>query len=487
MNSIEYPSLATDAAIESDGRRICLLAADSDSQVFGASAHARAFARRGWRVIFAVPKPESLPQNALERIKNFEVVQIALEALPYSSAALKAGVIGVFATGSKLARFRQNFEDRLLMLQADEARPAIFTGYNGLVYEKFEEGLAWRLGYDFVALNGPRDARAAKEFLGADDESLVVTGIGHDSPQIEKITCERPSLLFAEQVVVPSRPGERVYLARELVRIARENPGWDVIVKPRVRPTETTFHQIKSHISPLIQANGPLPDNLLISYEPIESGCAKASVFCTISSTALFTALRTEIPSFVIGDFGVRNGLGTHVFARSGVVLNLRDIHSLDELGPLQINNDWVADLGFCDDHREQLIDRIESGAFVAGDFRQLFYSNHSQIAFDNMRDQAILLRQEVDRAKMAYRDGRFSEAIEHFELAFNLNPGSSKILRMKAECEIAVGAYQDATETLKAAQNLKPDNRQIRKRLFAVRGRWLCLPGLSGWAKFRF
>ena len=66
--------------------------------------------------------------------------------------------IGVFLTGSKISDVRL----ALGLLPAGE-RPLLFCGFNGVVLEKFIEGMSWRLGYDLICLNGPRDRDAMLE------------------------------------------------------------------------------------------------------------------------------------------------------------------------------------------------------------------------------------------------------------------------------------------------------------------------------------
>ncbi len=467
----------------SSDRPVCILFADSDSQVFGAMSHATGFASAGWHVVFATVDPDGLPETALARIAGYDRITVALDELPHHPAVREAGALGIFATGSKLAAFRRALEEACATWGEGEARPAIFTGYNGLVYEKFEEGLAWRLGYDFIALNGERDRRAAVAFLGRDDDCFVITGIGHDVPPVEREPTARPMLLFAEQVIVPSSYNERAYLAQELRRLAEENPRWDIVVKPRINLHETTFHKVRHHIEPLILSNGPLPDNMEISYEPIEDLYRRARLFATISSTALFAALRAGIDSFVIGDFGIRNQLGTHVFVASGIMRNLHSITDLDAAEPVQCNPEWLADLGFLQDTRSHLVGAIARQRFTAGQFAPQFYAAASQDAFGVMREASTAFKIEMANGKQAFQERLYAQAAHAFAAAAHANPTSTTARRMEAEARFRNGDYAAARDALLDARRLKPENRRIARRLRIVSGPARHIP----WLRNRF
>lgn len=159
-------------------RRV-LLACDLDSQVFGALPLALAFAARGWGVTFAIESVRALPQPLLERLtRDFSIIERSIGALPSEDVLFEHDAVGVFVTGSRLALFRHFLE--LSARVKMRPRPAIFCGFNGLVFEKFEEGLAWRLGYDVIGLNSPRDRDAFLDFVHDTDfaeQPAVVVGL----------------------------------------------------------------------------------------------------------------------------------------------------------------------------------------------------------------------------------------------------------------------------------------------------------------------
>lgn len=352
------------------GRRV-LLCCDLDSQIFGALPIASAFAARGWRPVFAIDrsKTKSIPQVLVDRVSaSFEVVEVRLGALPTSEEIFDYAAVGVFATGSQLALFRHMLE--LAAKVRKRPRPAIFCGFNGLVFEKFEEGIGWRLGYDVIALNGPRDRDALEDFLQGSDFSgqpAVVVGLRRKAAAAPR-TPTRPNpgakklFVFAEQVVVPRWPLERKNLVATLARLAQASPGWQVVIKARVRPQEQTFHEQPAPVERLIKRLASKPANLTLSYEPLDGFLERADLFATISSTALFDAFDHGVPSLIASDFGLRNADGAHVFFSSGLLTRLGDLASLDDAPRLAPDARWLERVGYGGAHSpDTLIDWLET------------------------------------------------------------------------------------------------------------------------------
>ncbi|RXF75413.1 DUF6716 putative glycosyltransferase [Hansschlegelia zhihuaiae] len=202
--------------------RSALLACDLDSQVFGALPLALAFQARGWRVTFAVESARTLPKSLLERLAGqFSVLERSINALPTDDEAFRHAAIGVFVTGSRLALFRHTLE---IAARAKRLpRPALFCGFNGLVFEKFEEGVAWRLGYDVIGLNGPRDQDAFVDFVHATDfeqQPSVIVGL-------RRKTDAPPRPLKIPQSVVPEADEDRANDAADADADAGEDQETD--------------------------------------------------------------------------------------------------------------------------------------------------------------------------------------------------------------------------------------------------------------------
>ena len=383
-------------------QRSVLFACDLDSQVFGALPLARAFAKRGWKAVFALDPTRSLPATVAAQLAGeFEVLSRPISSLPCEDDAYAYDAIGVYVTGSRLALFRHTLE--LAARIKPGRRPALFCGFNGLVFQKFEEGVAWRLGYDVMCLNGPRDADDFIDFVqgsGYAEQPFAVVGLRRrpDLPmrpqRPPRTDGGRKTFVFAEQVIVPRGHRERQSLVATMIRLAKASPKWDVVIKGRVRPNEETFHQQSAHIETLVNEEPNRPANLILSYDSLGPWLEKADLFATISSTALFDALDYGAPSLVVTDFGLRNADGAHVFFSSGLTVRLHELESLDQAPWLEPDRRWLDRVGYGESSSpDSLIDALERfdpaqplpPAFVT-------YQAAAQVATDSvLRGPAIL------------------------------------------------------------------------------------------------
>ncbi|GLK67831.1 DUF6716 putative glycosyltransferase [Hansschlegelia plantiphila] len=349
-------------------QRRVLFACDLDSQVFGALPLALSFAARGWRVGFAIDAGR-MGGAVRERLSGrFEIIERSLGALAVQEDALGCDAIGVYATGSRVALFRHAAELAARVL--GRPRPALFCGFNGLVLNRFEEGVAWRLGFDQICLNGPRDREAFSHFVTTTEFSgqpVVVTGLRRRTDAAPQPMKPQPGpgrrlFVFAEQVAAPADPRRRFELVTALARLAAASPGWDVAIKARVRPEEQTFHDQTRHVEKLVAKLPDRPANLFVSYEPLDDLLPRADLFGTISSTALFDALDNGVPSLLVADFGVRNAHGAHVVFGSGLSVKLGELASLDAAPRRAPDPQWLDRVGYGDQHSpDALIDRLEA------------------------------------------------------------------------------------------------------------------------------
>ena len=121
-------------------------------------------------------------------------------------------------TGSKMAN-SAGFQ-----LLTGASRPLLFCGFNGVVLEKFQEGISWRLGYDVICLNGSRDLDALKRITAETPFSIqgtAVTGLTRNVVENGLPYDKRErQLVFAEQVVMPRSFEDRARLVRILAGLA---------------------------------------------------------------------------------------------------------------------------------------------------------------------------------------------------------------------------------------------------------------------------
>jgi hypothetical protein len=416
-----------------------LLVADSDSQLLACQALADAVRGLGGAVtVNAIPKPGT-PAGVLTALERSGPLWSMSTSRLLADPRLEAfDAIGVYLTGSKLAEFRSTY--RLSRQRQRQRLRPLFCGFNGVVLERFEEAIAWRLGYDLICLNGPRDQARLDLLLRHTPfhgQRSVITGLARNRPAAASSRERERLLVFAEQVVMPAAPVERRRLVQMLARLARRSPDWQVLIKPRVAAHETTFHAVDTHISSTLrEALGSPPANLQLSYDPLPQLLQRSRLLATVSSTALFDALDFGCRPVVVADFGLRQDLGTPFFAASGL---LRCLEASDDLDALEHGSDpdpaWLHWVGYHPD-------------FSAANL---------------LTELAALAGGQHEPAPMQLR---------HPGYVVNAADLSTNQLRRGAEAAIRSRDYAEATRLLEIAQLHRPDNRNIGRRLAAVRQR---------------
>src|SRR3546814_5965600 len=145
---------------------------------------------------------------------------------------------------------------------------------------------------------------------------------------------------FFEQTVIPRYHQERLFLADQLVALARRNPTLRFAIKPRVHAGEATLHRTWHHLEPLLRqsafATGGWPDNLEIVSQPASNLLGMASHCLNVCSTVAAEAIHARIPTVLIGDFGAHDDYGMEYFYGSGLIKNFADIEFPFVLGPRQ-------------------------------------------------------------------------------------------------------------------------------------------------------
>jgi len=413
-----------------------LLIGDSDSQLLACEALCRFPEHLHVEVtINAIPR-EGTPEAILRRAEGLGTLwRFQMGQLVSNPALLQFDAIGVYLTGSKISDFRER-----LNLVPTRKRPLLFCGFNGVVLEKFAEGISWRLGYDLICLSGPRDREALDQIVAGTPfqrQATVLTGLQRNaSAEAGGLAQEerRRQLVFTEQVVMPRSNQERAVMVRILADLARRSPNWDVLIKPRIAPGEATFHEVTQHISQtLLESIGQPPGNLRLEYRPLPELLSQARLMATVSSTAFFDALDFGCRPLAMADFGLNPAHGSHVFAGSGVWQKLDsvpDLDALDEELPLP-NQQWLAWMGYGQTWKpEELI-----------------------LALQNLQ------KSEVKRIKT--------------ELGYmsNVNVSFTQ-LRHKSEHAIQAKNWSEAQNLLMLATLMRPTHRNVAKRLKAVEQR---------------
>jgi hypothetical protein len=424
-----------------------LLIGDSDSQLHYCMALCNVSEDAAVETTINVVPKQGTAETLLGQLKSHSIVwEFPLEQLLRQSTLESFHAIGVFMTGSKIAAFRREYHK---LCKQNQAKPAIlFCGFNGVVLEKFEEGVSWRLGYDLICLNGPRDQQRLERFLRYTpfaSQQTTLTGLSrrklHKDSNDSREQRDK-QLLFAEQVVMPSRPAERSHMVCVLADLARRSPDWRVVIKPRIRENEQTFYRGLEHITKTVEKSIAIPPkNLKISYEPIADLLKTSRLMGTISSTAVFDALDLGCQPVIMADFGLSSKNGTHFFKDSGLLRNIercKDLNYLEsDIAPPNLH--WLAWVGYWEDYKPlNLYTRI----------RELLNDRPSPPDF----------------------------GLPGYEVAHVISDGlgiwgvNSNILRSQAEEAIQKQRWEEAEELLLDALQQKPDNRNIARRLKAIR-----------------
>jgi hypothetical protein len=411
-----------------------LLIGDSDSQLLACEVLCQSPSFQGVDVTINVIPREGTPDLILSRIDRLgRIWRHDMGKLLTHPELQGFDAIGVYLTGSKISDFRIALD-----LLPESKRPLLFCGFNGVVLEKFLEGLSWRLGYDLISLSGPRDREAMERMIQHtpyEQQLSVLVGLRRNGPLEREWSAqaERPrQFLFAEQVVMPSNQEDRAEMVRILADLARRSPNWQVLIKPRIAPGESTFHALDAHISETLrQSIGQPPENLTIDYRPMPELLRSSRLMATVSSTAFFDALDFGCRPLVMADFGINPGYGSHVFAGSGVWSSLKDVVDLDALDQQHPDPDqqWLSWMGYGDGfHPEDLV-------------------------------EALIDLKNKPRQRLKNKSGYLTNA----NLSFTQ-------LRRNAETAIKARNWEEAASLLMLGTLLRPTHRNVARRLSAVR-----------------
>ncbi|MFD7066411.1 DUF6716 putative glycosyltransferase [Streptomyces sp. NPDC059913] len=232
-----------------------------------------------------------------------------------------------------------------------ESRPAVVTGYVGVVYEKLADGLLLRHGADIVLANSRHDAdrfRAVYEGVGADASAVTEAALPFLGGAPHTSEPGRDTVVFAAQPSVPASRADRTYLLRRLVEHARLHPNREVLLKLRSKPGEHTTHIEELPYQRLAEKlPGGLPPNFRLAYGHMGEVLDRTDLLVTVSSTAALESLHRRIPTAILTDLGVREALGNHHFVGSGLLTSWDHLDGGLRPGP---DPDWLAGQGVAAD-----------------------------------------------------------------------------------------------------------------------------------------
>lgn len=326
--------------------RTAILVAAFDSQLKWARAIRQGLESRGFACRTIVP---SDIRHAISDGQLADYGGTTVAHMPWTdlmTAALNVDVVVLAIQGPQVRRFCHELFDLVELTGA--LPPLTITGWVGVIIEKIVAGYLERYATDIVAVNSRSDLatfEAVARSLQLPSDNLTLSGLPLLSGECREPSLDTPikSVMFADQPTVPQTREDRLYLYERLLAYARTHPEREVVLKPRHRIGEDTFHRMKFHPEALL-SGVRRPANFSIDYTPISDRLANLDLMLTISSTAALEAVGAGVRTAFIADLDVREQLGNHIFLGSGLLRTFDQLERDDVGVPAK---SWVEDYFF--------------------------------------------------------------------------------------------------------------------------------------------
>ena len=390
-------------------RKTAILVAAFDSQLKWADTIRQGLESRGFSCQLIIPSDIRHAISDRQLADYCESPATYMRWTELMAASLNADVVVLAIQGPQVQRFCHDLFDIVELTGA--AAPVTISGWVGVIIENITAGYLARYSTDIVAVNSRSDLatfQSVAHSLGLPTDNLLLCGLPLLSGAYRKAPVNSPikTVMFADQPSVPQSREDRLYVYQRLMAYAQAHPDRQVVLKPRHRIGEDTFHRMKFHPEVML-ASLQKPPNFFIDYAPISERLANLDLMLTVSSTAALEAVGAGVRTAFIADLDVREQLGNHIFLESGL-LRTFDQLELDEIGIP--NEAWLKDYFF--DSRglrpaEQIADRAAELAAQPDRDRPrawqtpLFRSQHELITYRRQTaagspvvgDRAVLLR----------------------------------------------------------------------------------------------
>lgn len=319
--------------------RTAIFAAAFDSQLKWASHVKREFETEGFVCKIVVPDIRSaLSDDQIADAGEADVHRVSwsdMIELAFSSDVFVSALSGPLTK-------RISIELHTKSQELGINPPLLVGGWVGVIIEKLVAGYLDRAGCDIIAVNSKEDwdrfADVASQ-LKLPITNMTMTGL----PFIpNRIAPQRSgpirTVLFADQPTIPEAPWERRYLYERLIAYAKRHSDRRVLLKPRHRPGEDTFHRMKHHPEDLIK-DVDKPVNFSIDYTPISEMLSEVDLLMTVSSTAALEAIAAGCAVGLILDGGVHEKYGNVSFLHSGLLRTFDQLEA-DEIGAAE--QEWL-------------------------------------------------------------------------------------------------------------------------------------------------
>jgi hypothetical protein len=380
-----------------------ILVAAFDSQLKWAGTIRRALESRGFACQLIVPSDirHTISDGQLADYNGGGVAYLPWTELV--SASLKVDAVVLAVHGPLVRRFCHDLFDAVEVTRA--LPPVTISGWVGVIIEKIIAGYLERFATDIVAVNSRSELatfEAVARNLHLSTGNLVLSGLPLLSGERPKPFVDTPirRVLFADQPTVPQTREDRLYIYQRLLAYARTHQDRQVVLKPRRRIGEDTFHRMKFHPEILLRGVRT-PRNFSIDYTPISEHLADLDLMLTVSSTAALEAVGAGVRTAFIADLDVREQLGNHIFLESGLLRTFDQLEK-DDIGIPTEN--WIEDYFFSTSGvtpAQRLADRALALVMGAGRGRPptwntaLFASQHELFTYRKQAAQGSRVGEE--------------------------------------------------------------------------------------------
>jgi hypothetical protein len=398
--------------------RTAILVAAFDSQLKWAAAIRRGLESKGFACQIIVP---SDIRHAISASQLADFCGGMVTHLPWTeliTASLQVDVVVLAIQGPHVRQFCHDLFDAVQ--PGDTLPPVTITGWVGVIIEKIIAGYLERYATDIVAVNSRSDLatfEAAARSLQLPTDNLLLCGLPLLSGKHREAPAGTPirTVLFADQPTVPQSRDDRLYIYQRLMAYAQAHPDRQIVLKPRHRIGEETFHRMKFHPEVLLSGLRK-PANFSIDYTPISARLADLDLMLTISSTAALEAVGAGVRTAFIADLDVREQLGNHILLGSDLLRTFDQLER-DDIGvPSKawiddyfLNINGVAPVEQIAERALELVQRTDRGQPRAWR-TALFASQHELITYrkraarsDPLTGDRIALRRAVARWILPY------------------------------------------------------------------------------------
>jgi hypothetical protein len=446
---------------------------------------ASGFRDHGWTVCYFAPKEHA-------RISEAQIIDAGLDpadviqgpTIAHLPFLAKHDVVILPTPGGITERILYQMRD-LAGTYPTRARPVLVTAYVGMVIDNIFGGFFHRASSDIICVNSRHDLetyRSACAELQMNGDNLLLSGLAI-IPEVIKPqkTGEIERIVFADQLAIPKAVADRKLIYQKLIEYAVMHPDRQVIVKPRHRPDEGSFH--KSDFPPeRFFQTVTVPGNLQIDYTPITTLLPTIDLLLTVSSTAALEAIAEGVRVAIVSDVGIREVHGNQAFIGSGLIRSFAEIMS-DCIG--SPNRDWIARYQQSDANSSKVIfdavnslcnrrdqgglPLVESPYFAAR--RAVFqdtYGFYAKRPAGGERKRPPE-RRTLGEAKARLRANDWSGALEVSLTALSRTPSATEHMRVAAAALSKLGRTEEAMRFLKRARQLRPGDLHLRWR-----HRWL-------------